>query len=250
MNHQTGAEAGPSAGDKDAPLRSVVNTPSYSRVRDAIRSDIVDGYFGDESRLVVSALCARYGVTAPPIREALNQLEVEGIVVISANRGARVRRIDAQFVSDIFEIRIGLEPEMVWRNVPLMQPADIADLRAIEARFEAAIAAGDGRAVALVNGEFHDRIYNVQPNREAIRLLRFHAALIRTLRNRFGYRTERVEEIVDEHYRLVEACAAGDAEGARRVARTHIEHSLKDILSLTRSRGEGRDPTITGGAEG
>src|ERR1700753_2364567 len=113
-------------------LRSVVNAPSYSRVRDAIREDIIDGYFGDESRLVVSTLCARYGVTAPPIREALNQLEVEGLVVISANRGARGGKIDAQFVSEIFEIRIALEPEMVWRNVPLMTADDIEDLRRCE----------------------------------------------------------------------------------------------------------------------
>jgi DNA-binding GntR family transcriptional regulator len=214
-------------------FRSVVNAPSYSRVRDAIREDIIDGYFGDESRLVVSALCARYGVTAPPIREALNQLEVEGLIVLSANRGAKVRRIDAQFVSEIFEIRIALEPEMVWRNVPLMTDADIVDLRRLEQEFEAAIAADDRKAVAVSNGDFHLRIYNVQPNREAIRLLRYHATLIRTLRNRFGYQSGRVAEIIAEHRALIEACAARDAEGARQIARTHIEHSVADILSLT-----------------
>jgi DNA-binding GntR family transcriptional regulator len=214
-------------------LRSVASAPSYSRVRDAIREDIIDGYFGDESRLVVSALCARYGVTAPPIREALNQLEVEGLVVISANRGARVRKIGAQFVSEIFEIRIALEPEMVWRNVPLMTAADIEDLRRCEREFEAAVESGDGKMVSLTNGAFHQRIYNVQPNHEAIRLLRFHEALIRTLRNRFGYRANRVTEIIAEHRALIDACAAGDAEAAKHIARVHIEHSVADILSLT-----------------
>jgi DNA-binding GntR family transcriptional regulator len=213
-------------------LRSVANAPSYSRVRDALRDDIVSGYFGDESRLVVSGLCARYGVSAPPIREALNQLEVEGLIVLSANRGARVRKIDAQFVSEIFEIRIALEPEMVWRNVPVMTEADIDDLRRLELAFEAAVKAEDAQAVALANGDFHRRIYNVRPNHEAIRLLGFHAALIRTLRNRFGYRTGRIAQIVEEHHALIGACAARDADGARRIARSHIEHSVADILSL------------------
>jgi DNA-binding GntR family transcriptional regulator len=223
-----------------AELRSVKNAPSYHRVRDAIREDVIDGYFGDESRLVVSALCARYGVTAPPVREAFNQLEVEGLITISANRGARVRKIDAQFVSEIFEIRIALEPDMVWRSVPLMGEVDIVDLERLEREFEAAIAAGDGKAVALINGDFHLRIYNVRPNHEAIRLLRQHAALIRTLRNRFGYRANRVAEIIAEHRALIEACAAGDADGARGIARLHIEHSLADILSLTRLSDRGR----------
>jgi DNA-binding GntR family transcriptional regulator len=225
---------GPEAVDGKGPeLRDIANVPTYSRVRDAIREDIIDGYFGDETHLVVSALCARYNVTAPPIREALNQLEVEGLIVLSANRGARVRKIDSQFVSEIFEIRIALEPDMVWRNVPHMTDADVDDLERIEREFEAAIAAGDGKAVSLINGEFHLRIYTVHPNREAIRLLRNHAALIRTLRNRFGFRATRVDDIVKQHRALIAACRARDADRARQIARVHIEHSLQDILSLT-----------------
>jgi DNA-binding GntR family transcriptional regulator len=212
--------------------RSVATQPSYSRVRDAIRDDIISGYFGNESRLVVSALCERYGVTAPPIREALNQLEVEGLIVLSANRGARVRRFDAQFVAEIFEIRIALEPDLVWRSVPQITEDAIRDLERIETQFEAAIASNDGQSVSLLNRDFHRRIYEVRPNREAIRLLTYHEGLIRTLRNRFGYHAERVHQIIDEHRRLIRACAEKDAERAKSIARIHIEHSLADLQSL------------------
>jgi DNA-binding GntR family transcriptional regulator len=225
--------------------RSVANPPGYYRVRDAIRDDIISGYFGDESRLVISALCERYEVTAPPIREALNQLEVEGLVVLSANRGARVRKLDAQFVSEIFEIRIALEPELVWRSVPLMTDDAIRDIERIESQFEAAIERNDAQAVSLLNRDFHRRIYEVRPNREAIRLLTFHEGLIRTLRNRFGYRSERVYEIIEEHRQLVRACAKRDAEHARTIARIHIEHSLADLQMLLSSRVSG-DNTAPG----
>jgi DNA-binding GntR family transcriptional regulator len=233
------ASSMPSPHHTVAGSRSVANPPGYYRVRDAIRDDIISGYFGDESRLVISALCERYEVTAPPIREALNQLEVEGLIVLSANRGARVRKFDAQFVSEIFEIRIALEPELVWRSVPLMTADDIRALERIEAQFEAASAAGDGQSVSLLNRDFHRRIYEARPNREAIRLLTYHEGLIRTLRNRFGYRRERVHQIIEEHRQLVRACADHDAERARAIARTHIEHSVADLQSLLASRRPG-----------
>ncbi len=215
--------------------RSIVSPPGYSRVRDAIRDDIVDGYFGDESRLVISALCERYGVTAPPIREALNQLEVEGLVVLHANRGARVRAIDETFVTEIFDIRIMVEPEMVWRAASVATVEDVRDLDALQAKFEAAVIAKDPQAVSNCNRNFHLRVYDIKPNREVTRILGHQDALIRTLRNRYGYLAERVEEIIAEHRALVRAIEARDADQARAIERTHIEHSLADILRLMRS---------------
>jgi DNA-binding GntR family transcriptional regulator len=215
-------------------LRNIASPPGYSRVRDAIRDDIVDGYFGDESRLVISALCTRYGVTAPPIREALSRLEVEGLIVLNPNRGARVRAIDEAFVTEIFEIRMSLEPEMVWRIAPIATASDIRDLDELEAKFEAAVLAKDPQNVSNFNRSFHLRIYEINPNREALRILGHQDALIRTLRNRYGYQAERVEEIIKEHRALVRAIEAHDADKARAIERIHIEHSLADILRLMR----------------
>ena len=215
--------------------RSVANPPGYHRVRDAIRDDIVNGYFGEESRLVVSALCERYGVTAPPIREALNQLEVEGLVVLSANRGARVRAITPEFVTEVFEIRMMIEPPMVWRNAKLTTASDIKDLDDIQARFEDAIRRNDAADVQKHNRAFHTRIYEIRPNYEAMRIMGFQSAFISTLRNRYGYQVDRLEEIISEHRALIRAMAARDADAARDIEHTHIGHSLADILLLMRS---------------
>src|SRR4028118_1913708 len=98
---------------RDDQPHSRIGETNYHRVRDAIRHDIVKDIFPADSRLKISDLVERYGVSAAPIREALGQLEADGLIILEPNRGARVRKLDRNLVDEIFEIRIGLEPLLV-----------------------------------------------------------------------------------------------------------------------------------------
>ena len=219
------------------PLRSsgAGGLPQYTRVRDQLRRDIVYGLFKGDERLVLAGLCERYGVSMPPIREALNQLQVEGLVVIEPNRGARVRDITPDFIKDIFEIRILLEPALVVRSLPSLSEADFQDLSEIQQRFEDAIARKDRGGILSGNDKFHHRIYQVNPNHEAIRLLRQHDTVIGTMRHRFGYKDDRLEQIIYEHRALLRACREGDADLAAAIATSHIRHSVDDLIVLSTS---------------
>jgi DNA-binding GntR family transcriptional regulator len=209
----------------------------YQRVRDALRRDIIAGHFSGNERLIVANLCERYGISAPPIREALSQLQVEGLVVLEANRGARVRPVTRAFVAEIFEIRIALEPYMVERSVPLLTDQRIEALKAIQVEFANAIRTQDHFGVLRGNGRFHRCIYNARANQEAMRLLDQHSAVIATMRNRFGYRKARFETIIAEHEMLIAACAERDTVTATAIARRHIEHSVDDLLGLMQDAG-------------
>lgn len=208
----------------------IVAQTSYQWVRDALRDDIVGGVFEGDQKLTVSLLRDRYGVSAPPIREALSQLQVEGLVVIEANRGARVRAITVDFVREVFEIRIVLESALVERSVPLFKQADVEALSAIQDKFEAAVDVYDHPLILKLNSEFHRRIYAVRPNHEAVRLIGQHATLIATMRNRFGYDEGRFATIHTEHRALIAACGAHDVKRAGAIAREHIEHSVVDLV--------------------
>ena len=214
----------------DVIVEIVEQVPHYTRVRDQLRGDIVAGVFGGDQHLILAQLCTRYGVSMPPIREALNQLQVEGLVVLEPNRGARVRRITPDFIKELFEIRIALEPALVNRSVPHFTAKHIAELGSIQDRFEKAIAEGDHDALLRDNGLFHEYIYRVYPNEEAIRLLRQHGSVIATMRNHFGYRSGRLDHIVSEHRALIRACSEHDAPLAVAIARSHIEHSVADMI--------------------
>lgn len=208
--------------------------PHYARIRDALRNDIIEGTFHSDQHLVLSGLCARYGVSMPPIREALNQLQVEGLVVLEPNRGARVREITPDFINEIFEIRLTLEPALVRRSVPHFTAAHGDRLSRIQGGFEAAVRDGDHAGILTGNRDFHQAIYSVHPNHEAIRLLSNHSAVIATMRNRFGYEEGRFERIIYEHRALIRACGDGDAELATAIARSHIEHSVSDLIRRMR----------------
>src|SRR4051794_25739219 len=78
------------------------------RVVARIRADILRGIWRPDARLKVRDLAARYGVSPAPIREGLQQLQGEGLVVMEPQRGARVRRVDEQLVINIFDVREAL----------------------------------------------------------------------------------------------------------------------------------------------
>src|SRR4029453_15216916 len=120
-----------------------------------IRDDIVSGALPLGSRITIDALASRYAVSHIPVREALRELQGEGLVVIEPNRGARVRGIDTGFVENLFEIRTALEVMMVRRAAHRATAGDIARLRAIEDLLEAEIVRGNYAGVVSQNRAFH-----------------------------------------------------------------------------------------------
>ncbi|MET0742789.1 MAG: GntR family transcriptional regulator, partial [Microvirga sp.] len=80
----------------------------YERLRD----DIIHGRVKPNERLKVAGLALRMRTSTNPVREALQQLRGEGFVVMTPNRGARVRPIDEAFVRDICEIEVLIEPAL------------------------------------------------------------------------------------------------------------------------------------------
>jgi len=210
--------------------KPVVET-GYHMVRDAMRRDIVAGLFGEDGWMRMRDLVQRYGMSSAPIREALGQLEAEGLLFMHANRGAQAIRIDAEFITEIYEVRRELESMLVARAVPRITDNDISNLRDIQARFESECAAGETEKLLQLNANFHQRIYSISPNREAIRLMRQNSATMSALRVSRGFGAERLGVICKEHEMLIAACERRDAESARAIARLHITHSMINLVN-------------------
>ncbi|RYE37377.1 MAG: GntR family transcriptional regulator, partial [Hyphomicrobiales bacterium] len=101
-----------------------------------IRDDIISGRLRANERLVVADLAQRLNTSTNPIREALQMLRGEGFVIIAPNRGARVRPIDQNFVRDIYEIGVLIEPALTRWFVGMATHEDIAKLEAVQADIE------------------------------------------------------------------------------------------------------------------
>ncbi len=196
-----------------------------------IRDDIVSGTLPLGSRITMDALASRYGVSHMPVREALRDLQGEGLVVIEPNRGARVRAIDARFVENIFEIRTALEVMMVRRAAQRATFADIARLRTIQEALETEIAREDYAAVVSENRAFHREINRIADNADALPMLDRHWTLLAALWRNFGYGPERFAGVANDHRHIIAAMEAHDEEAASAIMGAHAAKAKRELLS-------------------
>src|SRR4051812_41671740 len=98
------------------------------RVRDLLEEAILEGELKPGERLRAEALAQRFGTSRTPIREALLQLEAQGLVEVEPNRGAVVKSFDAADLRDLYEVRALLEPAAAARAATRITATQITEL--------------------------------------------------------------------------------------------------------------------------
>ena len=212
-----------------------LNHTNYERVRDLIRNDIANGVFPPGHRLKLSELEKRYGVSAAPIRDALQQLQGEGFIVFLPNRGASVRRIDRDFLWQIYEIRKAVETYFVRELADRITPTDLHSLRTALTRHERALAKSNEGLVHDLDAEFHNHIITATKNIEAAAILGKHYTMIRPLRVRFGRSAERRQQLPQEHFAILSAIEARDGGAASQLIARHIDVAFEDLATMVLS---------------
>ena len=211
-------------------------TTSKLDIRLRIRDDIVSGVLRFGERITMDALASRYGVSHMPVREALRELQGEGLVQIEPNRGARVRSIDSGFVENLFEIRTALEVMMVRRAAARCTPSDIAELQAIEDTLEQCIVAGDHALLVAENHRFHQAINRCAANADALPLIDKHWMLLAALWRHYGYGQDRFTGVANDHQNLIQALAAHDQEAAAMIMGAHATKAKLGLLARIRAQ--------------
>jgi DNA-binding GntR family transcriptional regulator len=204
-------------------------------VYECIRKDIVSGRLRPNERLKVAELASRYETSTNPVREALQQLRGEGFVVIESNRGARVRPIDEDFVRDIVEIQVLLEPALTRWFVGIANENDIAQLEAIQTEIEA-LNFSDPAKHAHLDTRFHQVIYDRHYNRHAAELWWRHREVLRAISGSFLTSLSRRSAVLREHRELIEAIRTQDGDGAAAVMARHVDGSGRNIIENMRAQ--------------
>jgi DNA-binding GntR family transcriptional regulator len=205
-------------------------TTASLTIRDRVRADIVAGTLPFGSRLTLDLLARRYSVGHMPVREALRQLEGEGLVVLAPNRCARVRAVDVEFARNIFDVRIAVEAMLARRAAERIESRHIARLESIQAEFEAHARKHDFEALLSLNRDFHDVVNEAAQNPEAARMLERHWHVIAALWNRYGYGEKRVAGVISDHRQIIEALAARDAEVSACLAMAHAAKAKQALI--------------------
>jgi DNA-binding GntR family transcriptional regulator len=199
-----------------------------------IRDDIIEGRLKPNERLVTADLARRHGTSTNPVREALQLLRGEGFVTFAQNRGARVRPIDQDFVRDVYEIGVLLEPALTRWFVNMATLEDIAELERIQALIEENDFA-DALRHSELDTAFHTVMYQRHYNRHAAELWWKHREVLRAVSRRFNFTLARRATIMREHRELIQHVKAQEADKAAETIARHVEGSGRHILEQMRA---------------
>ena len=127
---------------------------------DGIRERILDRTYPEGEQLRQDVLAADLGVSRIPVREALRQLEAEGLVTFSPHRGAVVSSLSIAEIEELFALRAKLESEILRRAVPLLTDQDFERAEEILDEYDAAFRARDVAAWGDLNWQFHSTLFS------------------------------------------------------------------------------------------
>jgi DNA-binding GntR family transcriptional regulator len=196
----------------------------------AIREGIIHGSYPPGSRLRERELSEELHMSRIPIREALRQLEVEGFVTTSPNRGALVSQLTLKDVAELFDLRLSLEV-LAARQAAVAVAEGRADdtLQQVVREARRATEAGDADAIRQANTNFHAQTIAMTGNDLLIATMDPLLGRIRWLFALTADRDPHVEYA--EHATLCEAIYSGNSELAGALAFAHIEHGRAPSLA-------------------
>lgn len=195
-----------------------------------IRDAILLAELKPGDRLPQDELAKRLNVSSTPVREALRQLEAEGVLDHVPHHGVRVAEIKFEDVREIYLIRGVLEALATQEAVPNLDPTDVAFLNALQLEAKAIIKEGQLKRLHKVNHDFHMRIYVAANMPELYRL-------IRSLWTKFPWDTHNVLpgrpiKSIEEHEKIIGAIEAGDAEMTSWLMHEHIKVSASSLMEF------------------
>ncbi|PSK89615.1 GntR family transcriptional regulator [Murinocardiopsis flavida] len=201
-------------------------------VAEAIRDAIFSGRLDPDEVLVERRLAEMLGVSKTPVREALIMLSSTGLLTMTRNRGVAVRRLTLTEVRHVYEERALLEPWALASAIRAKGALDVAGHLPTMDEADAFTADDDATALATANRSFHRGLYSQCENPFVVKALddlQDLTALATVGVLWENWPTWRAEAA--EHHEIQQAAAAGEADRAEDLMRTHIERSIARLRS-------------------
>jgi len=197
----------------------------------ALLAEIRDGKLTPGDRLRETDLADRLGVSRTPVREAIRQLEADGLVTHIPRQGASVRRLEYAEVMELYEMRAVLEGTAARLAVRSASDVELAELRDLNEELRAA---GQGTRAFHLNRHFHALLLNAAKNRFLASSVQAMQKAMMILGPTTLAQSERFENAVKEHAAVLDALEARDANAAEAAMRLHIETSQRTRIKAFR----------------
>ncbi|PWJ84587.1 DNA-binding GntR family transcriptional regulator [Pseudaminobacter salicylatoxidans] len=213
---------------------ATAHTPVSERIYLALRQKIMRCEIVPGTTLDAASIASHYEVSKTPVRDAMQKLAADGLVMILPRSGYLVAPITFQAVHDILDMRAAIGPHAARQAARYATPAEIALLRQIVREYDAPLDIG---AMQQVARRFHIAIARCSRNKRVVALSEsLFDELERLLRFAIDF-TVKTGEHSDEHTALVDAIEAGDGERAAAIEAAHIKHSREFLIERLMTLG-------------
>jgi DNA-binding GntR family transcriptional regulator len=213
-------------------------------VHDHLRERVLSGDLRPGERVPISRVARELGFSDIPVREGVKRLEAEGLLQFETHKGAVVTTLDAHDVEEMFAIRAELEALAMQRAARTINREQLDQLRDLLEAMEQAEHEGRVRDYGLLNRDFHFLIYESQPYKRLLALIRDYWNSADWCRRIFATDAQSVRASAAEHRGIYEALVTGDGEEAARLLRQQklrssawlLEHMGDDDRALRQHR--------------
>jgi len=216
------------------PQMQVARVTLPGEIYQRLKTMILDGGLIPGELVTIQGLAGAFGVSAMPVREALQRLTAEGALRVISGRSVGIPELDSDRLSDLTKVRVEIESLAASWATPRVTEADIARLETLVDTMTTAVDAGDTRAYVRANHDFHFTIYAASGSETLLGVIEglwlqvspyFH--LLHGVRGAGNY-----DNANHEHKLILAAIRAGDAEGCAAHLRGDIESATAGLLKL------------------
>lgn len=204
------------------------------QVLEALRDKILSGEYAEDEALRQDAIAADLGVSRIPVREALRQLEAEGLVAFNPHRGAVVSSLSLPEIEELFELRGLVESTLIVDAIPRLTEEDLSRADAILDAYEAAFEERDVETWGALNWRFHATLLSAADRPLTLGILRnLHNQSDRYTRMQLAL-THGEIRATGEHRAIAAAARARETEQASALLREHIVSAGRELIEFLR----------------
>jgi DNA-binding GntR family transcriptional regulator len=199
------------------------------RVFNKLREDILSGVYQENEELKENTIGVELGVSRTPVREALRQLELEGLVTMIPNKGAYVTGITQKDIHDIYVIRSSLEGLCARWACEHITEAQIEALDEILYLSDFHARRSHNEQLVELDNKFHELIYKASGSKILDHVLSDFHHYVERVRKITLAAPERAKKSSQEHAAILDAIRKRDKDLAEALAHEHIINTIKNI---------------------
>lgn len=200
-----------------------ISQPLYQQVHENIKKSILSGKLEPGEKIIVTKLAEEFNISRTPLREALRQLEIEGLLV-NEESGLHVISLNSQDFKELYQCRIILEKEIMKMVVETISEKQLEEVKELLEQADKALEDQDYMQLLDLNTKFHEKLLESSPNKRAVELVQRVRNFLLIYRAKMLRNDQFNHGINKEHKNIFEALIERNEEKVVQLVEMHLKN--------------------------